>query len=174
MHGSLKKSISAYLVVAQDRESADIPWEAMPLADGYYPAIEAGISRKLTTDARIAARSHLPSNARLKMLLIRNPSQNLAGAEVECDEIVKMFKDREIEPKVLRHIEATVSTIVEELGINRYDILHYAGHAIFDPRYQGNSGLICHGNERLTAKMLQALEIMPQLVVLNGCHTVGS
>lgn len=172
VHGSLKKSGSSYLVVAHDRDSADIPWEAMPLADGYYPAIEAGISRKLTTDARIATRSHLPSNAKLKMLLIRNPTKNLAGAEVECDDIVKMFRDREIEPTVLRHSEATVSSIVEELGTKRYDILHYAGHAIFDPRYHGNSGLICHGNERLTAKMLQKLEIMPQLVVLNGCQSL--
>lgn len=168
---SLGQDAGGYLVVVHDRDSAYIPWEAIVLDNDYCPAIKAGISRHLTTTSRVATRSNLPKMTRLKMLLIRNPTKDLQGAETECDFIEELFNRRDFTPTVLAHEKATASAILSELEKNEYDILHYAGHAIFDRQDHGLSGLICHNKERLTAAMLSKIEALPQLVVLNGCQS---
>lgn len=172
---SLKAVTRGYLVVVHDRNSADIPWEALVLDDGFCPAVTTGISRRLvSTQQRVTTLSNLSSSTKLRMLLVRNPTRDrrLEGAEQECDFIIDYFKKRgEHPPTVLAHEEATVANIVSALKREHFDVFHYAGHAIFDKYDKSKSGLICHGDERLTAAELGKIDPLPQLFVLNGCES---
>ncbi|MDF0652527.1 MAG: CHAT domain-containing protein [Nitrospira sp.] len=51
-----------------------------------------------------------------------------------------------------------------------YDVVHYAGHAFFDPRMPARSGILCHGKEILNGADLAAIGNLPSLVFFNACE----
>jgi CHAT domain-containing protein len=52
-----------------------------------------------------------------------------------------------------------------------HDIIHYAGHAVFDLRRPDQSGLVLDRGERCTAEKIHRLLLGSPLVFLNACET---
>lgn len=168
---SLDRSANGHLVVIHDEEASTIPWEALYI-ENECPALHGGVSRvyKTTRSERARGQTRLPRDALLHMLVIQDPTSDLKGAFNEGVQLAELFRMQSCDVRVLSRDEATRENILGELTSQRYDILHYAGHADFDEDDPSNSGLLCHDG-RLVASDLRDMMKTPQLVFLNGCES---
>jgi hypothetical protein len=162
-----------HLVVVHDAFSSRFPWEILRI-NGLFPAAEAGLSRQYAADhlpvARyLEQRRHRPV---LDILLAVNPTQDLDGAEQEGARLRELFGAHpSISLQELRGAAATRPALLEAFRSGRYDVIHYAGHAFFDPENPGRSGLLCHGREVLGGEDLRDLGSLPSLIFFNACES---
>lgn len=161
-----------HIVVVHDTLSARIPWETLTI-NNWSAAVGAGLSRRYLADnlpiaTWLEERRLAPS---LKLLLIVNPLGDLGGAEKEGDRIQKLAgATAGIEVTPLRHDEASKGAVLSALRSGSYDVVHYAGHAFFDPERPGQSGLICARKEVLRGVDLTGLTNLPAVVFFNACE----
>jgi len=161
-----------HIVVVHDAPAARIPWETITI-NGWSAAVEAGLSRRYLADnlpvaAWLEERRAQPS---LKLLLVVNPLGDLPGAEKEGARISELAKATSaIEVTQLRQKEATKAAVLSALRSGKYDCVHYAGHAFFDPQGPGRSGLVCAGQEILRGLDLAGISSLPFLVFFNACE----
>jgi hypothetical protein len=160
------------MVVIHDARSSRIPWEALSI-DGWAPAAAAGLSRKYEaadlTVAKWLEERRLADT--LSVLLIINPTGDLPGAEAEGRRIVQILeKDPAVRIDWLWREAATFSAVRAAFRSGRYDVVHYAGHAFFDPVRRSRSGILCHGQQVLSGVELTPLEKLPALVFFNACE----
>jgi pimeloyl-ACP methyl ester carboxylesterase len=161
-----------HVIVVHDAAAARIPWETLTIGD-WTAALTSGLSRRYLAD-------HLPlatwleerrASRTLNLLLVVNPTENLDGANKEGDRILALASATSaIEVMELRHEKATRGAILSALRSGKYDCVHYAGHAFFDPQMPGRSGLICAGEEVLTGADLIGISNLPFLVFFNACE----
>jgi len=166
------------MVLVHDARASVFPWESLAVEDDtgqpFKPAVTGGIHRFFAAEGLAAARWRVrPSDDKLNILLVVNPTNDLAGTETEAEAIVDALDRRLPEADVheLRGDSATRAAIVAELRKGIYDVLHYAGHAFFDPVDRGRCGLICANDEILTATDIRGIEFPPALVLLNACES---
>lgn len=160
------------LVVIHDARTARIPWETVNI-EGWFPAAGEGLSRKYEAEDLSVAKwlEERRLDNVLNVLLIINPTRDLPGAEVEGDRIRVMLEQLpSVKIDELRGIDATWSAVRAAFRSGKYDIVHYAGHAFFDPFNRARSGIVCHGDKVLSGKDLSLLEILPALVFFNACE----
>ena len=138
-----------HIVVVHDAPTARIPWETLTI-NKWTAAIEGGLSRRYLADhlpiaTWLEARRAAPS---LSLLLVVNPLGDLPEAEKEGDRILELVSaTAAIEVTDLRQKNASKAAILAALRTGKYDCVHYAGHAFFDPQGPGRSGLVCAGRE---------------------------
>jgi pimeloyl-ACP methyl ester carboxylesterase len=164
---------SPHLVLVHDATASKIPWETMTI-DGWSPAVDGGMSRRyLAADLSMARwQSGSQADKGLQVLLVVNPTQDLQGAEREGERILKILRGQSrATVTVVRGSEASRARLLEALASGRYDVMHYAGHAGFDPVNRTRSGLICAGDEWLTGQDLAGLRSLPPLVFFNACES---
>lgn len=162
---------NAHLVVIHDHASSGIPWEALYI-NGRCPALDKGLSRlyRVAARSRSAGRQMLPRSSRLRLLMIENPTGDLAGAATEGQRLSQLFKDHNGDVTVLSGKAATREAVQSELATGHYEILHYAGHADFSPDRPGEGGLIL-SDGHLTAAHMHDVGKVPQLIFLNACES---
>ncbi|NLI80441.1 MAG: CHAT domain-containing protein [Deltaproteobacteria bacterium] len=161
-----------HLVVIHDARASRIPWETLCI-DRWQPAASAGLSRKYEAeDLSVAGWLEERRLAdRLRVLLIVNPTGDLPGAEKEGDRIKGLLSgDPAFLVDELRGVEATWSAVRARFRSGDYDVIHYAGHAFFDPVRRSRSGILCHGRQVLSGRDLVHLEKLPALVFFNACE----
>jgi hypothetical protein len=101
----------------------------------------------------------------------------LSRVQQEADEIENLFKEK-VENKarinVLKNEKATWDNITAELRPeNKYDIVHFCGHAHFDDDVPSNSKLIIHKDDLSTIDITQNLgRSNASLYFINGCESV--
>jgi CHAT domain-containing protein len=160
------------LVVVHDAQASRIPWEALCIR-GWYPAIEKGLSRRYAAEQLSLARFNESRRQRkdLAVLLVANPTEDLAGAELEGDRLVSLLEPVEnARVTVVKGQAATCTRLLAELQSGAYDVLHYAGHAFFDERSPSRSGIRL-ADSVLTSLQLAELAQLPALVVFNACES---
>lgn len=81
-----------------------------------------------------------------------------------------MFKPLNI-VDYLKQEEATAGNILEKLESNFYDILHFAGHAEFNPKYPEESSLILHDEHITAGYIFQVVTRPPTLAFINACSS---
>jgi pimeloyl-ACP methyl ester carboxylesterase len=160
------------LVVVHDAPTSRIPWETLRIGQ-VAPALAGGLTHRYDGGVLSVAkwneeRAQTPG---LSMLLVVDPTEDLQGAEEEGKRIEAMLRTRPaIRLTVLAKKEARRNTLIEHFQSGDYDVVHYAGHAFFDPDNRGRSGLICAGEEVLSGADLAALRQLPSLVFFNACE----
>lgn len=78
----LAKAADSRIELVHDAEASRIPWEAMMLPNGTYPALKGGFSRRfVSANARVVWSS--PQADKLRVLLVIDPTSNLPGARKE-------------------------------------------------------------------------------------------
>jgi len=162
-----------HLVLIHDAAASKIPWETIDI-NGWRPAVEGGMSRRYLAAGLSMARwqSSCQAENRLQVLLVVNPTQDLDGAEKEGKRISNVLGGNQaVRVTTVRGPQATKTRLREELASGRYDVVHYAGHAGFDPVNRTRSGLICAGGEWLTGQDLAGLRVLPPLVFFNACES---
>ncbi len=110
-----------------------------------------------------------PEAAGDAILVVSDPSGDLAGARAEATAVANAWRERGASVRELSGDEATHAAFVRELrGVAR---LHYAGHGEALESGLWGSGLRLAGSERLTTADILALPTVPRSVVLSGCET---
>lgn len=161
------------LVVIQDARASRVPWETVCI-DQWHPAAAMGLSRKYEAeDLSVAGWLEERRLAeRLRVLLIVNPTGDLPGAEKEGNRIKALLGgDPAFHVDELWREAATWSAVRARFRSGDYDVIHYAGHAFFDPVKRSRSGILCHGRQVLSGRDLIHLEKLPALVFFNACES---
>lgn len=160
------------LVVIHDARSSRVPWETVKI-DEWFPAAEAGLTRKYEAEDLAVAKwlEERRLVRELSVLLIVNPTQDLPGAEREGERIKEIFaQDQAVRLEELWREQATFSAVRAAFRSGKYDVVHYAGHAFFDPVNRARSGVLCHGGQVLSGIELASLEKLPAVVFFNACE----
>jgi pimeloyl-ACP methyl ester carboxylesterase len=172
----LPSSRDYHLVIVHDAESSRLPWETLHFTeDGdWIPAVEAGISHRYLAN-NFSVTKFLEARRKdksLDMLLIVDPSQTLDGAVREAQRIEKLFG---LQPDVnltrIGERDGTRPRLIKELSSGKYDVVHYAGHAMFDPQERSRSGILCANDQILSGADLSGLANLPSLVFFNACES---
>jgi hypothetical protein len=162
-------------VITNDLE---LPWELMH--DDDFLALSRGIARMPVGRSRARAtpsveRTRLPR--RVALIASAGPDNELPGSIREVELIAAGLK---------KHWADQVNVDVFMTGTERrptgrrfrqvlmsgdYDIIHYAGHAVFDTRHQDQSGLVLERGEVCFAQKIQRLLEGSPLVFLNACES---
>ncbi len=152
-----------------DESLISIPWEL--IFDGtYFLCNKFCIGRQIATGARDkTTSSNREFSLPLKMLIISDPTENLKGAQIECEALLNEFSN-------LPDIELTMrgGKRVDKLwllgNISKFDIVHYAGHAFYSEDEPEKSGWQISG-DNITAGEISKISNPPFLVFSNACQS---
>lgn len=189
----------APIVMLLDSTTARIHWEMLaqpdflPPGDGgpadafRYEACFLGTSRGFTRQLRTvyAPPPEAPSPQRrlLRVLVVADPAADdrLPGAEQEGYEVAELFErfnevhgeaDRRVEVvRLIGPSRATRTAVLETLMARPFDLLHFAGHCVYDPRNPQASGWVFTGGARLSANELRRIDRAPRFVFSNACES---
>jgi CHAT domain-containing protein len=169
------------LVIVADGEVAGVPFEALWDSAGGRYLVDDHPLRFAATLAD-AVRPPAPERARSgPALLVADPAfdrprhptlELLPGARIEVDALQDFYRGA----RVLREDAAARDTFIALA--QRAEIIHYAGHAVFDDARPERSFLLLAGADttgRLTAQAIDSMELRgAPLVVLSACRTLRS
>ena len=169
-----------HLVVVHDAPMSRVPWETMAISangsagQAWFPAAEEGLTHRYAAENLSVAKwleERLEDDV-LTVLLVVNPTEDLEGAEEEGKRLRELLGDRPgCRLEVLRGGAATRPALLTAFSSGKYDLIHYAGHAFFDPKKPERSGILCHGGVVLSGADLAGLGNLPTLVFFNACET---
>ncbi|HBA73270.1 MAG TPA: hypothetical protein DCZ63_14090 [Geobacter sp.] len=162
----------------QERRRGDISVHAeKPLA------VQAGMLRQLLVEN---FREQVVMARDRTALVVGNPLTpftNLPSAEQEAREVVKALENSDYSATTLIGPDAKGTTILKELFARDYQIIHLAGHGVFEyhPPLPCDScgqpgegppisGMVIGENQFLTAAQIRQMRAVPQLVFVNCCH----
>jgi CHAT domain-containing protein/cytosol aminopeptidase family protein len=168
----LGKSGQRHIAVVHDLDAARLPWECLELGD-WIPALTGGMSRRYVADNLAVGRwaEHREHDKELSLLLIVDPTSNLPGAVTESDGIRKLAAaDPRVRVTTLAKKDATQAAVLEAFRSERFDAIHYAGHAQFNAQTVGESGILC-ADGPLRAVDLLNLRSLPGLLFFNACES---
>lgn len=142
-----------------------------------------GFTRQLRTTFAPTAEPPPPPRRLLRVLVVADPQEEarLPGAEQEGREVAELFRsfnevwqlpDNRVEVVTLFGPgEATRNAVLFHLTRRHYDILHYAGHCMFDANEPADSGWIFTGGTILSANELNRIDHIPKFVFSNACES---
>ena len=148
-----------------------------------------GMTRQLRTRFAPIPTPAICRSGKLRVLIIADPAADapLVGAQEEGQMLVDFFQSMKekaaasgLEVEVTSRIgpaEASREELSALLLTESFDILHYAGHAVYDvqnPRRSGwifNAGLNGLPEQRFTAAELARLDHVPAFVFSNACES---
>jgi CHAT domain-containing protein len=166
------------------RELMKYPWELMHYKDGWLSEHFAMGRQVFSRMDRGVTRWRVPGP--LRALVIGNPpthERTLPYAAQEADDIANAFAAVAAETDGLLDFrrdrdafinrEVTRAQLRELLRYGNYDIIHFAGHAAFDPKSAGASAWLL-SDGRLTARAIRNTlrwrDTQPWLVYANACE----
>ncbi len=121
----------------------------------------------------------------LRVLVVVDPAEDahLPGAEQEGVAVADLFERFNIvhadstvrnRVEVVRLFgpqEATRTTVLRHLMMRTYDVLHFAGHCVYDKENPSASGWIFSNGERLSAHEFTRIDRSPGFVFSNACES---
>ncbi len=132
-----------HLVIVHDADSSRLPWETLYLENA-APALGTGMSHRYLADNLSVAKylEKRRQEPRLHVLLIVDPTGTLEGAEAEADRIFEVLTHNpQVHVEKIKPADGSRQRIIKEISSGNYDVLHYAGHAFFDPDNRSQSGI---------------------------------
>ncbi len=170
----LGRLLDAKTVVVHDVSSSRIPFELLASAGSVPLAVRSGFSRRLAVEGiaveRVFARP--PKAGRFQVLLVVDPTKNLAGAAEEGKRVRAILEQQSNQIQLMPPLEGSSATLQAVLtALPAADVFHYCGHGFFDGPGEEESGLILAAGERLTLTKLRGTE-MPRIAFVNACEAV--
>lgn len=158
----------AYLFLHINSQLAHIPWEL--LYDGKsFLGDKFRIGRNI--DGSWKEREKL-DKTKLKILILVNPSLDLEEAEEEGNILFETL-NTEISSDTLDlqlYSGERITKLKFLSEIQNYDIVHFAGHVIYNQQYP-EGGILLANNEVLYSKEIERLPNTPSLIFLNACRS---
>ncbi len=157
-----------YLFLHIDSSLSFIPWEL--LFDG-----KVFIGDKFRIGRNIGShwsKIEIIEKSKLKILVIANPTKDLPEAEEEGNALVEMLST-EISQDYFE-LQFYSGDRIHKLKflseIHEYDIIHYAGHVIYNQEFPEGALLFSH-NETLSSIEIKKIKSSPTLIFLNACKS---
>src|SRR5215471_3359694 len=157
------------LFLRLDDQLVHVPWELA--FDGHdFLLTKFRLGRQVITHHRPAA-DHAPratADESLRMLIIVDPTESLDAAAAEAEQLCDLLDTCSnldvvlLSGKRLRKLDLLQA-------LNECDLVHYAGHACFDPVQPGRSGWVLQ-DAVLTASEITRVAHPPLLVFSNACQ----
>jgi hypothetical protein len=161
-----------HVTLIHDREASAIPWEVVRV-EGWVPALSGGMSRRYVAEDVAVARwpERQSAERHLRVLLVIDPTEDLPAARKEGERLQKLGSRVEgLQIETLTGAAASHDAVLDAIGSERFDVLHYAGHAFFSDKAPGESGLEC-SDRPLRAHELLRLRSLPALMFFNACES---
>jgi hypothetical protein len=150
----------------------------------YFLGTSRGFTRQLRTTFAPPPEPPPPPHRVLRVLVVADPAEDahLAGAEEEGAEVADLFEafnrvyehasDNRVEVvRLLGPRQATRTNVLRHLMLSHYDVLHFAGHAIYDAADPSASGWVFTGGRRISANELDRIDRVPPFVFSNACES---
>ncbi|MFH0924779.1 MAG: CHAT domain-containing protein [bacterium] len=158
-----------------DEQLVHIPWEL--LFDGQkFFCEQFSIGRQIKTkgDKIINHSNAVPQRFPLNMLIIANPTDDLDVAWKEGVKIYDEFQNMSDLVQIDLQSSDQVDLDFIKKNLWDYDLVHYAGHAQYDPNQPDNSGwMLSDGRFKATdiIKMGSSKKEISKLVFSNACQS---
>jgi len=189
------------VVLMLDSSTARIHWEAIAQSDAEVPAeaiadneeaaldlflgTSRGLTRQLRTTFAPPPEPPPPPRRVLRVLVVADPAEDnhLPGAEQEGLEVAELFEQfNQVYASSLNRVEvvklfgphdATRTNVLRHLLMKTdpYDVLHFAGHCVYDESDPAASGWMFGKGEVLSANELRRLDRVPSFVFSNACES---
>jgi hypothetical protein len=159
-----------YLVLRLDESTVDLPWELLCLNGEFLSRTHVFARQLEIVGAPGRQAAVVEPHSRLRVLVVGDPTADLPGARREAEALVD---------KLERHAGANVTALIGKvsyadlsraLDTDQFDVVHYAGHARFDPMRERESGFALT-DRTLTAGDLATRPHLPGLFVANACNS---
>jgi len=168
---TIKNTKANFLLISIDEHLVHIPWEL--LYDGEeFLCIRFAIGRSVRTKQRGVENRHRDISKPIKMLMVADPNGDLSSAYEEGLAIRTELDKKQSKIKVLSKTGEVYLDFIKK-NIRDYDIVHFAGHSVYDYENPSESGWVLKDG-RFTAKdivSLGATAPMPSVVFSNACQS---
>ena len=169
-----------------DRSSAVFPWEMACLHSAgkrVFFGPDLKLTRRFRTLLAAAPGIAPPLNRSLKVLVIADPAPEaefqLPGARREGRRVAEVLENARkqsdaLQLEVVSRIGADECDPVEILALilnEEFDIVHFAGHGIFDEANPAHSGWVFGRDCLLSAQEIFRARRVPRLVFANACFS---
>ncbi|MGV8910859.1 MAG: CHAT domain-containing protein [Propionicimonas sp.] len=163
------------VLVQVDETLTSLPWELMQTADSKL-SLDTPFGRVVTTGAvPRAKRDPVAEDPILRILVVANPTDDLAATAAECNAISSLEGSLDgvtIEVRVLEGAKATTKALARAVKGQDYDMLHFAGHASFDVADPHTSALrMADGPLTADAVGLLPWRVPPYIVFNSACES---
>ena len=191
----------APLVMMLDSSTARIPWEMVALPEPpadrsnepsmttvmepewYFLGTSRGFTRQLRTTFAPPPEPPPPPFRHLRVLVVADPARDahLPGAELEGIELADLFErfnsiyehtpNRIEVTRMFGPSEAKLTNVLREIMRRSYDVMHFAGHCVYDKANPAASGWVFSDGGRLTANELKRIDRVPRFIFSNACES---
>jgi CHAT domain-containing protein len=144
----------------------EIPWELLHDSEDFL-CLKMPIGRRLRT-REISRSNPVKSRDKISALFIANATGDLEAAEEEVNYIIDQIGSQ-INIETMIRDRASNAMVLGALRSGDYDIIHYAGHAEFNPQSPDESALICANHSRIYAQTIKRVINGRPFVFLNAC-----
>lgn len=104
-----------------------------------------------------------------RALVVGNPTEDLPCAEEEVKEIAKELEAKKFQVDLLLGKDATAKQFAKKIRNEKYDLIHFAGHAYFEPNAPRMSGLLFAETPMPAEEFGRHLKQSRSLVFLSAC-----
>jgi hypothetical protein len=142
-----------------------------------------GLTRQLRTTFAPPPEPPPPPSRVLRVLVVADPAEDapLRGAQEEGVEVADLFAafnlaygsavgSKVLVTALLGPREATRTNVLRRLMLHSFDVLHFAGHATYNPDTRSSGWLFSDG-ELVTANELNRIDRIPKFVFSNACQS---
>ena len=150
-----------------------------------FLGLRYGVTRQLRTTFAPPPELPQPPQRRLRVLIVADPARDapLPGAIEEGEAVEQCFKEfsrrNESSPglrieitSLIGPLRATMTNVLETLfNDDPYDVLHFAGHCVFDVDDPAGSGWIFSDRQRLSAREFNRVDRVPRFIFSNACQS---
>jgi hypothetical protein len=183
----------APLVMLLDASTARIHWELVtdPTVEpsrrpgqvdetSEFLAIRRGFTRQLRTPFALPPDPPPPPQRQLRVLIVADPAEDrhLPGAEEEGIEVATIFErlghtdKADVEVVTLFGPRmAKRTTVLEKLLLERFHVMHYAGHCQYVEDDPTRTGWLFTDGEVLSASELRRIDRVPDFIFSNACES---
>lgn len=173
----LKAIVPTAVLLDVDETVLNLPWELIG-APGSSDAIanQVPFGRLVTTRLPPRrARDPQQEDAVVRILAVSNPTADLSSTDSELESLLKLAGNRgefSVEVSMLTREKATRVSFAKMLSATDYDIVHFAGHASFDPS-QPEASALHFADGLISADDVVKLpwRVPPYLVFNNACES---
>lgn len=179
----------APVVLLLDSSAARIHWELVTedpsgpgTGKGEHLGLRRGLTRQLRTTFAPPPEPPPPPQRVLRVLVVADPAEEdrLEHAATEGNEVVQLFdKFREQAPEgvgvevvsLIGPDQATITEVLSHLMLERFHVLHFAGHCQFADGDPEHTGWVFGDGQFLTADELTRIDRVPEFVFSNACES---
>jgi pimeloyl-ACP methyl ester carboxylesterase len=165
-------------------QEGDDPFDRKFEYTDYFLGTSRGFTRQLRTTFAPPPEPPPPPRRVLRVLVVANPAADapLPGAEREGHEVADAFEafnavyedlcENRVEVcRLIGPEQASRTEVLEHLMLRRYDVLHFAGHCIYDEKSPQMSGWVFGRDQRISAYELNRVDRVPRFVFSNACES---